>query len=69
MTIKTLGIDLAKNVFHLHGMDERGKTVLQKRLRRDRLLAFMTNLPAMPGRHGGVWWRTLLGTRVHPAGA
>ena len=31
MTIKTLGIDLGKNSFHLHGMDEKGKTVLQKK--------------------------------------
>lgn len=46
MTITTLGIDLAKNVFHLHGVDEHGKTMLQKRLRRNKLLAFMANLPA-----------------------
>lgn len=30
MNIKVLGIDLAKNVFQLHGVDDRGKKVLKK---------------------------------------
>lgn len=45
MNITTVGIDIAKNVFHLHGTDAHGKRVLKKRLRRDQLLAFMQNLP------------------------
>ncbi len=32
MKITTVGIDLAKNVFQVHGVDERGKAVLRKRL-------------------------------------
>ena len=36
--ITTVGIDLAKNVFSLHGVDEAGKTVLRRTVRRDRLL-------------------------------
>jgi transposase len=32
MTIKTIGIDLAKNVFQVHGVDERGYVVLPSRL-------------------------------------
>ena len=40
MEIKTLGIDIAKRVFQLHGVDERGKTVLKKRLSRDQLLSY-----------------------------
>lgn len=32
--ITTLGIDIAKNVFQLHGIDKAGKVVLQKRLAR-----------------------------------
>ena len=35
--ITTVGIDLAKNVFSLHGVDASGKTVLRRTLRRDRL--------------------------------
>lgn len=37
MKITTLGIDIAKNVFQLHGTDSRGNVVLRKRLRRDQL--------------------------------
>ena len=36
--ITTVGIDLAKNVFSLHGVDAAGKTVMRRTLRRDRLL-------------------------------
>ena len=34
MQITTVGIDLAKNVFQVHGVNERGKALLKKRLRR-----------------------------------
>ncbi len=40
MNIRTLGIDLAKNVFRVHGVDSRGKTVVQRELRRRQLLSF-----------------------------
>jgi len=40
MKITTIGIDLAKNVFQAHGVDQRGKAVLKKRLRRNQVLAF-----------------------------
>jgi len=45
MKITTAGIDLAKNVFHVHGVDERGKTVLRKQLRRAQVAVFFGNLP------------------------
>lgn len=45
MQITTVGIDLAKNVFQVHGMNERGKAVLRKRLRRDQVAVFFANLP------------------------
>jgi transposase len=35
--INLLGIDLAKDVFYLHGADEKGNPVLKKRLTRNRL--------------------------------
>jgi len=44
-TVATLGIDLAKNVFQLHGVDACGKVVLRKRVMRDQLLASLANLP------------------------
>ena len=34
MNIKALGIDMAKNVFELHGVDKNGKTILKKRVSR-----------------------------------
>lgn len=46
MTIKTLGIDLAKNSFALVGMDNNHKIVFRKTLSRQRLLPFVAQLPA-----------------------
>lgn len=42
--IKVLGIDLAKNVFQLHGTDANGKCVLKKRLNREKLPEFIVKL-------------------------
>jgi len=42
MNITTIGIDLAKNVFQVHGTDERGKAVLTKVLRRAQMMPFFT---------------------------
>jgi len=43
--VKVLGIDLAKQSFQLHGVDESGQTVLRKKLTRNKLSAFVANLP------------------------
>lgn len=43
--IKVLGIDLAKNSFQLHGVDENGNVVLKKKLSRNKLSPFVANLP------------------------
>jgi transposase len=45
MKITTVGIDLAKNVFQVHGVNEHGKTVLRKQLKRDQVVAFFANIP------------------------
>ena len=42
--ITTLGIDLAKDVFQLHGVDDMGNKILSKRLRRNKLAKFIANL-------------------------
>lgn len=48
--IKVLGIDLAKNVFQLHGTDARGKKVFGTRLSRPKLIEYMSNLsPCLVG--------------------
>ena len=45
MKITTVGIDLAKNVIQVHGVDKRGKTVLKKSLKRMQVLPFFANQP------------------------
>ena len=44
--IITVGLDLAKNVFQVHGADVSGRTVLRKKLRRHQVLAFFAQLPS-----------------------
>lgn len=44
MKITTIGIDLAKNVFQVHGVDAHGKTVLKKQLKRDQVANFFIQL-------------------------
>lgn len=60
MNITTLGIDIAKNIFQLHGTNKYGKVELRKRLRRDRLLPYMQNLApclvAMEACGGAHYW-------------
>ena len=43
--VRVVGLDIAKSVFQLHGVDAAGATVLQKRLTRARLLPFFEKLP------------------------
>ena len=45
MQIATIGLDIAKSSFQVHGADACGKVVLRKRLRRGKLLEFFANLP------------------------
>jgi transposase len=45
MEIRALGIDLAKSVFQLHGVDAGGAVVLRKKLRRAAVLDFLRDLP------------------------
>ena len=45
MQITTLGIDISKTVFQLHGVDAQGKVRLTKRVSRGKLLSVMAELP------------------------
>ena len=45
MTITIIGLDLAKSVFQVHGVDAAGKAVLAKRLHRKQMLPFFSKLP------------------------
>lgn len=66
MNITTIGIDLAKTVFQVHGVDQQGKVVLRKALRRAELVKLFSTLPgclvgmeACGGAH--YWARRLIG--------
>ena len=43
--ITTIGLDLAKSVFQVHGADEDGRPVIRKKLRRGQVLDFFSKLP------------------------
>lgn len=43
--VTLLGIDIAKNIFQLHGVDDKGNPIFRKRLTRDKLSETIANLP------------------------
>jgi transposase len=45
MSISMIGMDTAKSVFHLHGVDAQGKAQLKRKLSRDKLIAFFEQQP------------------------
>ncbi len=45
MQITTIGLDLAKHVFQVHGVDPLGRVVLRRRLRRGEVITFFSSLP------------------------
>jgi len=69
MKIKTIGIDLAKDVFQLHGVDEFGNMVLRKQVKRAQLAIFFSNLPVclvgMEACSGAHYWARKLQSMGH----
>ena len=66
MQISTIGLDIAKNVFQVHGIDAAEKVVVRKRLRRRQVLEFFKALPLRraqenPGKYP--WLTQLLARR------
>ena len=45
MQISTIGLDLAKHIFQVHGIDANKKVVVRKQLRRSQVMAFFEALP------------------------
>lgn len=45
MTITTIGLDLAKNVFQVHGVNDNGEVVVRRQLRRNAVLPYFAALP------------------------
>jgi transposase len=60
MNITTVGLDIAKNVFQVHGADETGVAVLRRQIRRDKVLGFFCELSpctvAMEACGGSHYW-------------
>ena len=44
-TVTTIGLDIAKSVFHVHGIDADGNVILRRQLKRRYVLAFFQKLP------------------------
>lgn len=44
MKINVIGLDLAKDMFQVHGVDVRGQVILRRQLKRRQVLAFFANL-------------------------
>ena len=69
MKISRIGLDLAKNVFQVHGVDEHGKTVMRKKLQRSKLLEFFVRLEActigMEACSGAHYWARELSKQGH----
>ena len=71
MNVTTIGIDLAKTVFSIHGTNQHGKVVVRKRLNRPKLLAFFAQLPpsliGMEACSGAHYWARELTKLSHDA--
>ena len=44
-SVSTIGLDIAKNVFQVHGIDEKNKVVVRRQLRRGQVLKYFAKLP------------------------
>ena len=44
-TVTTIGFDIAKSVFQVHGVDTVGQVVIRRQLKRRHVLAFFEKLP------------------------
>jgi transposase len=69
LEITTVGLDLAKHVFQVHGADASGRAMLRKRLRRSQVLEFFAELPpcvvAMEACGGAHFWGREIGRLGH----
>ena len=52
--VTTVGLDIAKSVFQVHGVDAAGQVVIRRQLKRRYVLAFFEKLPRVPGGHRGL---------------
>jgi transposase len=64
MQVTTIGLDIAKNVFQVHGIDAAEKVVVRKQLRRGQIMKFFAALPPCLVGMEACASAPLLGTRV-----
>jgi transposase len=67
MQVTTIGLDLAKHVFQIHGIDAAEKVVVRRQLRRSQVMAFFEALASCLIGIRSVRHSTLLGTRTDEA--
>jgi transposase len=69
MRVAVIGLDIAKNVFQVHGADEKGRPVLKRRLRRAELLRFFAGLEpcrvSIEACHSSHYWAREITKRGH----
>ena len=71
-TVTTIGLDIAKSVFQVHGVDAAGQVLIRRQLKRRYVLACLSEADAVCGRSRSVRFITLLvaratGGRAHSA--
>jgi len=68
-TVRTIGLDIAKNVFQVHGADVTGGVVFRKQLRRNKVLEFFSTCPpclvALEACGGAHYWAREIGRLGH----
>jgi len=69
MQIARIGLDLAKYVFEIHGVDAHGKVAVRKTLRREAVSTFFANIPpclvGMEASNGAHYWARALAELGH----
>ncbi len=54
MNVKTIGIDLAKAIFQIHGVNKHGKSLFNKQLRRAQMTPFFCQSATLSDWHGSL---------------
>ena len=71
MRVTRIGLDIAKQIFELHGVDRRGRVAVRKTLRRERVLEYFSQLPvcevALEACGGAHYWHRELSKLGHTA--
>ena len=69
MAVTVIGLDTAKHVFQVHGIDAAGRTVLRKRLKRSQVAEFFSSIPpclvGLEATRGAHYWARVIGSFGH----